>query len=195
MMFYNEHLLADHKELTRIGEYGWLISPTIEEFLDTLRKAPKDRLARAAFYKDLLNGRFQPKDISIKISNRSSTEKLLYLTLNYSFEGTNRSYTLASCTISTTPSNCSALFISAMQCDYSGCGVGQLLYKGLENWIRKAGYTFVYLSMAGDHQLDGARKFFRRNGFKRMAMKYDNPRSLNTNMWMYKLIGAKYETA
>jgi len=94
---------------------------------------------------------------------------------------------VASVSLQTIPYNCGAINISNLYCStFIQTGLGWHLLALVEQFLKEAGYTFIFGNTAGaqNHLIPK----FEKIGWKQMAESYINPRSDNTNTWLYKII-------
>jgi hypothetical protein len=181
MQLYEIHTLGD-SEKTVSGFKGYLNAPDLEETIEKLK-------THGLHKHYISNGIFQ--GIEFKVYKDANNETAsIYLKASWTENDTdNSSYLdIARVTISSVPSNCGAVFISALEVWNKRAGFGTFLVKEILDWCYFAGYTMVFCNTAGEYQNRVAGALFTKLGFEPMGKPYVNYRSENLNIWMQKIL-------
>lgn len=95
---------------------------------------------------------------------------------------------LASVTLATTQYNCGSIHVSNLyHSDGYRTKLAWDLLQHVEDWCKWCGYTMLFGNVAGHDQIKLFPKFLAR-GYTEMGVRYINKRSLNTNIWLQKII-------
>lgn len=95
---------------------------------------------------------------------------------------------LASVTLATTQYNCGSIHVSNLyHSDGYHTKLAWDLLQHVEDWCKWCGYTMLFGNVAGHDQIKLLPKFLAR-GYTEMGVRYINKRSLNTNIWLQKII-------
>ena len=181
MQLYEIHTLGDSKE-TVSGFKGYLNAPDLEETIEKLKTHGLHK-----HYID--NGKFQGIEFKVYKDN-NNTEASIYLRVSWTENNANNNTYLdiARVYISSVPSNCGAVFISALEVWNKRAGIATFFMKEILDWCYFAGYTMVFCSTAGEYQNRVAGNLFTKLGFEPMGKPYVNYRSGNLNIWMQKIL-------
>lgn len=183
-MFYMNHSLVSSSEPNSwFKDNPFLNKDTIVQRLTT---TPND------YGKYIKDGQYTPGIPYIHVTkNQDCNQASIYLKLPlYTKKGETPEYTckLANITISSTLYNCGSIHLSNLNTQdgyYTGLAMDFLTY--IENWCIWSGYTMLFGNVAGHDQIKLLPEFLAR-GYTEMGVHYINKRSLNTNIWLQKII-------
>lgn len=184
MQLYESYSLADQR-YPEEGYRGFLVSPTIEEIDELLKK----NYSWEQYKKEgtVTNIKF---DVTKYDHHKGATIRLKMM-WKHRLEKHTVDVELASVSIHSVESNCSAVHISNINSHFGRSGLGSLLLAKVENWCKHVGYTMLFGNTAGNLQNTRALPFFLKNGYTPMGQEYANVRSRNKNIWFQKIINTE----